>query len=103
MVETHVYKFCRTVNLVTDLAIRSKDGGPFTNQCAEIICDHPTDNMDRSLQYTLRRLKRKIIDHDLVVTRADNGNSVVLKRTEYDRQMLECLTNINATHDDNFF
>ena len=60
-------------NIVADLEIRLK-GNHFTNQCAGILRNHPADVPDHFLRRTIKNLKTKIIEHDLIVTKADKGN-----------------------------
>ena len=54
--------------------------------------------MERSKQtdHTIRNIREKF-RHDLVVTKADKGNSVViLKRIDYNLKMCELLRDMNA-------
>jgi len=89
-------------NIVADLEIRLK-GNHLTNQCAEIIRNHPADVTDHSLRSTIRNRKTKVIEHDLIVTKADKGNSVVLlKRSDYIDKMNEFLTSVKAIRNDHF-
>jgi len=43
---------------------------------------------------TTKNLKKKIDEHDLILTKVDKGNKVVLKRSEYIRKMHGHLTSM---------
>ena len=48
-------------------------------------------------------IRKEIQDNDLILTKADKGNTVViLKRIDYSEKKLEFLSNNNALHDSNF-
>jgi len=93
------------VNLTADLATRLKSNGNLVDQCADFVrnCNQKIDVIPDSTSKTIKDIRKEIKDHDLIVTKADKGNSVViLKRSDYRQKILEFLNSNNATQCDTF-
>jgi hypothetical protein len=59
------------------------------DQCAEVLKNHPIDEAPPNTKAIIKSLKRKVKDGDLIVTKADKGNStVVMDRTAYDEKIM---------------
>ena len=76
--------------LVADLTVGLSRKNDFASlQCAEVIKQHPLDEVPRDTRQTIRSLQQKVKDNHLVVTKADKGNStVVMDRSDYDDKLL---------------
>lgn len=60
-----------------------------TLQCAAIIQKHPPDSVPHNTRESIKSLRHKIIDNELVITKADKGNcTVVMDRPSYNEKML---------------
>jgi hypothetical protein len=84
-------KAART-NLMADLvvALEKETDVTIATKCAEIIRNDPIDEVPRTTSRTLRSIKEKIRTNDLIISKADKGNSVVImSRTDYDNKMRE--------------
>lgn len=64
-------------NLVTDLRIRISPTSNVHNSIAETLHTTPIPTLDSSIEAKIRSMKRKIIDNEIVVTKADKGDVIV--------------------------
>ena len=85
-------------NVVADLACNIEVGQPIHEKCAAVLLNAselcPTNNF----RSTIASIKKRINDNDLVVSRADNGNTVmILQKTEYDNKVYKVLNSCGAT------
>lgn len=79
-----------TDNLLADLTVGlSRKNESATIQCAEILTKFPVDSVPRDTRDTIKSLRQKVRDCDLIVTKADKGNcTVVMERADYDQKIM---------------
>ena len=71
--------------------------GPAIQQIADTIKDHHSNFSNPQLQQISHNLRKKVLNDDLIVTKADKGNSIViLDRSEYNSKVNDFLTSSNA-------
>ena len=84
-------------HLVADLSMHVKVEG-IAEQCTEAIQSVPMEPIPESTKRVIKSIGRKIKSEDLVVSKADKGNTVVImQRAEYDNKICDFLNGNKAT------
>lgn len=74
-----------------------------SNRMAEILHHTNTPTADHKLRNTVKRLRHRIEEDDIIITKADKGNTVVvMNRVDYLEKTDACLSSINATAEPSF-
>jgi hypothetical protein len=80
-------------SLVADLSMNVRVES-MAEPCGETLSTVPVDTAAQPILRTIKTIKEKIESSNLVISKADKGNSVVvMERLVYDQKMLEFLTN----------
>lgn len=83
-------------NLVADLSIHPKVE-VLAEQCTEAIQSTPIEPIPLPTKRAMKSISQKVKSNDLVVSKADKGNTVVImNRDEYDRKINDFLNGNNA-------
>ena len=77
-----------TIDLVVDLSIYLDLCESDSAQWLQLLTSHKVIGMEPKTKSTVKRLNRKIRDHDLIITKADKGNKAVILGIE-SRRMLK--------------
>jgi hypothetical protein len=90
-------------NVVADLTMKISAGVNPQKKCAEVILNTPIPTLDDSTRYVIKGLKEKIGKEELILTKADKGNAmVIMKESVYDAKVAEVLEKCGAKVNENF-
>jgi len=91
------------MNVVGDLTLKISNGFNAQKKCAEVIHNTPLPVIEDSTKSVIRRVKQKIVEGELILTKADKGNSmVIMKESDYDAKVLEVLEKCGAKVNEDF-
>ena len=87
-----------TDSLIADLAAAPKTLENHVQQeIFETIKNNPVERIPEPILKTEKSIKRKMKDHDLTISRADKGNTVVvMKRSDYKAKVLDFIESNNG-------
>ena len=84
--------------MVADLACNIDIGQPIREKRVAVLLNASELCPANSFKSAILSIKKKIDDNELVISRANKGNTVViLLKTEYDNQVYEVLNSCGAT------
>jgi len=90
-------------NTIADLAVKIGPGKNPLKKCIEVICNTPIPTLDDSTRSLIKKVRRKIREEELIITKADKGNTIVImKESNYEMKVLEVLEKCGATVNEEF-
>ena len=89
---------------MADLTVKIGPGAYIHEKCVETICKNRIQCIDNNTKTVVRKiLKKKIMDEEVIITKADKGNTVVLmKRASYDDKVMDILDKMGAHRNEEF-
>jgi hypothetical protein len=90
-------------NVVADLTVKIGPGVNIQKRCVETIRNTQIQCIDNNTRTVVKKLRKKIIEEEVIITKADKGNAIVLmERASYEEKVMEVLRKMGAQRSDEF-
>ena len=84
-------------NLIVDVETQLCFKNELVSQCATLIQSTPVEEADHRTKTTVKGIKKKVTENELIVTKADKGQSIVIMaKSDYDGKLKQFLENSGA-------